>query len=150
MVFPQYGYREYVFSKDIKHWCKMVNDADKYGGDMNIFKWIELYFWVSVGRVKLYNLPSSHKYWHYRRLLIDTWEFKGVKKFIDNCKFHVSRCRIMLHCLYLNTCGIEVIFNSSNNTYYHRQMTLKEAIVNIVNRNKKNIVRGVYKVAIFK
>lgn len=76
----------------------MINDNYIYCSKMNLIKWVEFYFWYSLGRFEYCELPSFHYYWKIKtrkdkrkRLieLIDKYDI--CKKNPDQIKFLFNR-----------------------------------------------------------
>ena len=106
MIFAQYGYRNFHNENTDKHpiqpyhwnnWVKMVNDNQKYCAKMNWLKWVELYFWIMMGRVRKVELPSFHRYW---RLQVNKQYAVDVKSLIvkyETCKKDPSQIKYLFN-----------------------------------------------------
>lgn len=73
---------------------------------MNWLKWIELYFWIIIGRVLFCDLPFFHKYW---RLQIIKVYKKDLKRMIAKYKKCKKNPNMIKYEFGVQTLGLEDI-----------------------------------------
>lgn len=106
MIFAQYSYKNFHDENTDKHpvqpyslhnWCKMVNDNDEYCLNMNWLKWIEVYFWVAVGRIRFSDLSASHQYWDIQVSKREKKDLKRLKEQYNICKKNPDQIKILFN-----------------------------------------------------
>ena len=106
MIFAQYGYKEFNGeNKDnhplqpyhIDNWCKMVNENRRYCQKMNWFKWIEFYFLLSIGRFKMVDTPSFHRYWKTQTNKQDKKSLKDLTEKYELCKKDTDQIKYLFN-----------------------------------------------------
>ena len=106
MIFAQYRYKNFHNQNTDKHpiqpycwdnWVEMVNNNQKYCSKMNAVKWVKLYFWIMMGRVRKVELPSFHRYW---RLQVNKQYKVDIKSLIVKyvtCKKNPSQIKYLFN-----------------------------------------------------
>ena len=100
MIFSQYRYKNFHNDNKSKHplsWNKMLSDNYNYCHKMNFLKWIELYFFIAIGRVKEYELPSFHRYWQLQIIKNDKTTLKVLIVKYEICKKDASQIRYLFN-----------------------------------------------------
>lgn len=109
VVFPNKSYRKLdikYFNNDFYKWQDFINKSQLYCIKWNFLKELEFLFYIKIGRIKEWEVPSWHPFW---KRYVKEEKKREIKHHFENLK-EIKKNKDMLPILYNRDATIEHIY----------------------------------------